>query len=130
VEIKREGPLSIVELTFVAPVPLGNEVIALEVERTGGGWLDTKAAEAVIDVTTGTVYADVGYWSVLKDRGWPLEPPANDPIAALGPDWRAKHSVRGRSRGTLVSTKDAGDTNHACTVLWIAPPDSETSYRG
>ena len=114
----------------MAPVPIGHEAIVLELAREGGGWLDTTGAEVVVDVTTGTLYADVSYWSVLRERGWPAQPPTSDPIAALGPDWRAKHSFRGRSKGSIISTKDAGDTNHACSVLWLEPPDLQSSYRG
>lgn len=124
---EREG-VTLVEVGFVAPVPAGHEVLVLQLKLENAGWLDISDASVVIDVTTGTVYADVHYYTVLKARGLPLQAPANEPVGTLGPGWQVAKSIKGRSTGSLVSTKDSGDTNHAYTLLHLAPLEA-SGYR-
>jgi hypothetical protein len=129
-EIHREGALVLVEVELVAPVPIGHDVLVLDLKLEGAFWPLTSTAQAVVDETTGTVFADENYWLALKEKGWPPLPPAADPVGSLGARWRVKRSVRGRVRGSVVSTKDEGDHNHARTLLYVAPPEAEGSYRG
>lgn len=130
IEIRLEGAVTVVEVAFVAPVQAGHEVLVLELAREGAGWLDTAAADAVVDVTASAVYADDGYASVLKETGPTAMPPAQDPAGALGPTWRVKKTVRGRVQGVVVTTRHGGESNHALTLLWIAPLGSGPGYRG
>lgn len=128
-EIHR-GRTTAVQIGFVAPIPAGHEVIVISFEREGAGWLEASEAEAVVDVTSGTIYADLTYWSAMKAHRFPDASPASDPAGALGPAWRAKHSFHGRATGAVVSTRDTGDTNHACTILFLVPLDVTPGYRG
>ncbi len=129
-DIHRGEARTAIQVGFVAPVPAGHEVVVMKLELEGAGWLDISEAVVVVDLTTGLVYADIGYWTAMKAHGIPDESPADDPARALGPAWRTKASIRGRSTGAVVSTKDSGDTNHACTMLFVVPPAAEAGYRG
>jgi hypothetical protein len=130
--IKTHGRVRVVELEVAAPIAAGHEVVAFAFVRKNAGFFDlVSSCEAVLDVTSGVLHADATYWSVLtSDRPLPEHPPALDPVAALGPDWTAKTSVRGRVQGALVSTKDGGELNHARTLLHLEPLDVPPGYRG
>lgn len=128
-EITTRGATTVVELPFVAAVPAGHEILAVDLTLDGGGWLETTSASAVVDTATGIVYADLGYWTVLKAAGRLPEPPAQNPVEALGPGWRVAQAVRGRVRGAVVSTRDVGEQNHAATLLYLVVEGTEAPYR-
>lgn len=128
-EVTAGETTTVVALAFAAPVPAGNEVVLLTIERKEAGFFDTSEVEVVVDVTARVVYADYSYWSVLQTRGWPASPVTDDPVGALGAGWSPKRAFRGRVAGALLSTRDGGDRNHIATVLHVLPEVVEQGYR-
>lgn len=127
-EVTAGEAATVVALEFAVPVPAGNEVILLTIERKDAGFFETSEVEVVVDVTARIVYADYSYWSALHARGWPAFPVTDDPIGALGAGWAPKRAFRGRVAGALLSTRDGGERNHITTLLHVLP-EVERSYR-
>jgi hypothetical protein len=131
-QIRTYGRVRVVELEIAAPIAAGHEVVAIAFELKNAGFFDLISnCEAVLDVTSGVLHADAAYWTILtSNRPLPEQPPALDPVAALGPGWTAKTSVRGRVQGALVSTRGRDNMNHARTLLHLEPLDLPPGYRG
>ena len=128
-DVSARDSATVVMVEFAAPVPAGNEVLVISLEREDAGFFDVAVAEVVIDLTARVTYADYAYWAILQERGWPSAPVTEDPVAALGPSWKRKRSLHGRVAGALLSTRDGGEQNHARTLLHVLP-EMEKGYRG
>ena len=128
-EVSAREDVTVVVVEFAAPVPAGNEVLVISLEKSDSGFFDVSSAEIVVDLSARVAYADYAYWSVLAERGWPSAPVADDPVAPLGDAWKRKRSLHGRVAGALLSSRDGGDQNHIRTLLHVLP-EVEKGYRG
>jgi hypothetical protein len=128
VKTNPQGAFVIVDVDFFSPVPAGNDVLDMRLERTGAGFFERNMVECVLDRTGQIVYASQVYWNLLMDADT-VAVPAADPVATLGPSWRVKASVEGKVIGAVASTRNDADANHARTRLHIAPTVPGKVYR-
>jgi hypothetical protein len=105
-----------IQLPFLAPIPVGNEVVVQPLERTTffGGWEESESM--VLDRTTGIVWSP---W--LVPMGLTQE---NFHSHRLGDHRRRTPNVvptLGRVVACQVSSKGVGEHNHVMTGLTLAP---------
>jgi hypothetical protein len=102
------------ELTFLAPVPRGNDVHVVAMRRDPDSedlvWL-------VLDRTAGIVYCGEQLWGPLGASAAAI---ATDPVAALTRwSWTVARSVSGQVVAALVVSSDIGDSNFSKTKLLV-----------
>ena len=117
----------VVDLEYLAPVPVGNRVLVLNLARSDGGMFDRDAAACVIDQTTCIVFGDDAYSSVLLESKADALP-AEAPAGALGPSWSVAKSLAGQVVGCVLGTADSGKSNYARTRLYLRTTDAH-GYR-
>ena len=114
-----------VEVNFIAPVPVGNEVAVYFVETKGvlGGWEETCAF--VIDSVTGILFADASLPEHLDPAHPVVEDYSNRHRASL-----ARDTLVGRVTSCVVITRGEREYNHLRTKLTIRPNDEpDQPYR-
>ncbi|WP_437933541.1 hypothetical protein [Sorangium sp. So ce341] len=112
-----------IELPFLAPIPVGNEVVVQSLERPTffGGWEESEWI--VLDRTTGIVWSPCTVPMGLTRENFHSH--------HLGDHRRRRPNVAptlGRVVACQVSTKGIGETNHVVTGLTLAPLEA-TAYR-
>jgi hypothetical protein len=123
-KVRREGAFMLVEVRMAAFVPAGHDVLVLSLLYGRPGSLGPNSAEVIVDTTTKTLYADEDYWTALERAGWPAEPPANNPVGALGEGWEEARHFQGRASGSVVSTRRGSDNYSVLSLLYVTPQPS------
>ncbi|MDB4933251.1 MAG: hypothetical protein JWP87_223 [Labilithrix sp.] len=117
-------PYLVHEVCFVAPVPHGHDALVVTLRRSEG---ETSTCSFVLDQTDGILYCDEDLWSPFGSD--PLA--TRDPLAVLAKwSWVVAKSTTGTVIGSIVSTKDGGDQNHARTRIFVTPKAAGQPYRG
>lgn len=100
-------PVELFELSFLAPVPFGHEMVVMRFVRRQEIFLDFNGPLwVVVDRTARVLYGDEHVWQVASQSPSFID----DPVAALKVEWRPERVVVGKGAGALVFTKDGGES--------------------
>jgi len=114
-------PVETFELSFLAPVPFGNEVLAMRFVRRREVFLAFNGPLwVIVDRSARVLYGDENVWEIASQSPSFVD----DPVAALKVDWRPERVVVGKSAGALVFTRGTAEAL-VRTRLLVAPSGSE-----
>lgn len=120
--------VTVIDLPYLAPVPVGHEVLVLELANAAGGFFELNEAGCVVDRQTRVMYADRSYLTSLAKNTTPNAFPIDAPADVLGPGWTVSRSFAGQVVCALVGTADGMTTTTAKTRLYLRSAPT-TTYR-